>query len=547
MSASSSLLRKALIETGFLRHAQMVAAWRRRSPQLDALRQMRGQLGGRLRALRVPAATGTALLFGLDTVSGAALHSVMVTGSRLAGYEPVILLPARSALLEAAYGELGIKRFVFLEDYGHPGAAGEARVLLAAATTSEQLLQAESHGCRVGRAALSSLMRRIRKGRIPLRDPAVRAMAQVELTDSIAAAAIAARILADVQPQVVVFVDRGYTPTAQFFDLALTAGIPVFTWNAGHRDNILLLKRYGTANRDDHPMSLSSESWARLSTMPWEQDGWEKVLGELEFCYRSGQWFSEVGTQFNKSLMDATAVRARLGIAADRKVAAIFPHIFWDATFFWGTDLFPNYEEWFVETVRAAAANPHMDWLIKVHPANVTKDRRDNYHGEHSELTALREALPELPPNIRLLPADTDISTFSLFALMDYCVTVRGTVGIEAACFGIPTVTAGTGRFDRLGFTLDCDSAAEYLALLGRLHTVPGLSPEQIELARKFSHGVFLGRPLRLDSIAMGYVNDGAATLSVAFADTLPGTDVAELATWMRSGREDYLDERALP
>jgi hypothetical protein len=52
-----------------------------------------------------------------------------------------------------------------------------------------------------------------------------------------------------------------------------------------------------------------------------------------------------------------------------------------------------------------------------------------------------------------LLP-DTKISTLSLYRFADYGVTVRGTPGLEIACFGKPAFTAGTGTYAGLGFHL---------------------------------------------------------------------------------------------
>ena len=46
-------------------------------------------------------------------------------------------------------------------------------------------------------------------------------------------------------------------------------------------------------------------------------------------------------------------------------------------TFFYGTDLFGSYEEWFVETMKIACANPHVNWIVKIHPANIVKNVRD--------------------------------------------------------------------------------------------------------------------------------------------------------------------------
>ena len=44
---------------------------------------------------------------------------------------------------------------------------------------------------------------------------------------------------------------------------------------------------------------------------------------------------------------------------------------------------------------------------------------------------------------------------YSLFKNIDFGVTVRGTCGIEMPCFGLTTITDGTGRYFNLCFTKD--------------------------------------------------------------------------------------------
>jgi hypothetical protein len=549
-------VRDTLVKLRLLRLAQQArsifpvggAAYRE---QRRALANFKAEFGPGFQVIATPKTSrGTALLFGLDTISGVALHSVIISGFRQAGYEPTVVLEAQSYVLEEAYRSLGVKSFVFLERFSAPEAASGARRLIDGIAHSADFLALMEGNCRVGRAALSTFMRRRRRGEIDLSDPALRQPLEAELADSVAAAHISSAVMEQQRPSVVVFVDRGYTPTAQFFDQALAAGIPIYTWNAGHRDNILMLKRYSRTNCDSHPFSLSPDSWQRMKRIAWGPEQWGRVHAELESCYRSGQWFSEVGTQTNKQFLAPNEIRERLDLTPDRKVAGVFPHIFWDATFFWGTDLFESYERWFVETMRCAAASPDMDWLVKIHPANLVKDQRDGYRGEHSELAALRRISAELPRNVRLIPADSDISTLSLLSLIDYCLTVRGTVGMEAACFGIPVVTAGTGRYDRLGFTLDPATASEFRSLLSRLHEVPRMPPDQVELARRFAFGALLARPLPLDTIRMSYAADTRATLSVSYQGRRnpafePGGDVLSLAAWIVDGSEDYLADNS--
>ena len=81
---------------------------------------------------------------------------------------------------------------------------------------------------------------------------------------------------------------------------------------------------------------------------------------------------------------------------------------------------------------------------------------------------------------------------------MDYCLTVRGTIGIEAASFGIRVLTAGTGRYDHRGFTTDSETRETYLARIAAIETLPRLSAAEQELAERFAYGAFMLRPFAL-------------------------------------------------
>lgn len=158
-----------------------------------------------------------------------------------------------------------------------------------------------------------------------------------------------------------------------------------------------------------------------------------------------------------------------------------------------------------------------------------------------------------MPPHIQMLPADTDVSTLSLLRVTDYCLTVRGTVGIEAARLGIPVLNAGGGRYDQRGFTMDPRTVAEYLEIIGRLETVPPLSAEQQELADRFAYGYLLLRPLHLTSVSFRFTPGPAgeekrrieATARIELEnpeDWAGAPDIRAFADWVTTGRQqDFL------
>jgi hypothetical protein len=133
---------------------------------------------------------------------------------------------------------------------------------------------------------------------------------------------------------------------------------------------------------------------------------------------------------------------------------------------------------------------------------------------------------------------------------MDCCLTVRGTVGIEAARLGIPVLTAGVSRYTNLGFTVDSTSREEYLARLRRIEATPRLSEGQRELAERFAYGLFLLRPLTIESVGWdvpastvfnGTIDRQARIQIRTEGEWRQTAEMGALADWFASREEDFL------
>jgi hypothetical protein len=489
---------------------------------------------------------GTALIFGWSQFEYVLSETVIRKGFELAGFRVRVLTDPTPAV-RFIYSAFGCEQVEAFLRYCPLPNRGRAAKLLSAAASFADVVALEWCGVAIGKYASSSLMRQTRKGALDLDDPGLRRRIIEGLAASMAFVEGANKMIDSLEPGAVILVDRGYSPYGEVFDVCVNRSVPVYTWNVAHRDNTLMLKRYYPENRDAHPSSLSLESWAKLSAMPWGEQMRASLRQELAESYSSGEWYGEVGTQFGKKVWTQEQIVERLGLDRSRKTAIVFAHIFWDATFFWGEDLFRDYEDWFVQTVRAACANDRLNWLIKVHPANLVKDLRDGVTTEPSELMALRERIGKLPEHVKVIPADTDINTLSLLEAIDYCLTVRGTVGMEAALLGRTVLTAGTGRYDRHGFTVDSASIEEYLTRLESLETLPPPTESMRELAEKYAYGIFICRPLRLNCFNLSFAKDATASLvagcSARTAEELAAApEIVKIGEWLSSNEKDYLD-----
>ena len=176
-------------------------------------------------------------------------------------------------------------------------------------------------------------------------------------------------------------------------------------------------------------------------------------------------------------MKSADEIVGELGLDPAKKTAFVFSHVLYDATFWFGENLFDDYIVWLVETAKAAAANANVNWVIKLHPENVRRweETTGRYALENlEEYRLLVDLFPDgLPDHIRLMTPENDTSTLSLFEFADYALTVRGTIGLEFPCYGVPTLTAGSGGYSGRGFTLDSSTADEYLARLARIEEIP--------------------------------------------------------------------------
>lgn len=425
------------------------------------------------------------------------------------GYAVTIVFQGRNRMAERIFHSVLDVEFIYLDTYTSQLEESEivqqVEAILRRATTVQELLDVTVDNVRVGKNVLSWVARKLRVGSIDLGDSEHRSLIETTLGESVRALRGGRAIIAEIKPDMALFLERGYTPAGEIFDLCIAAGVNTIQWLGAPQSGYFLFKRYNKTNKAYHPLALAPASWQRIKEMDWPQRLDDMLMERLMSNYRSGAWFNRQKLQENKKFKSRTEIVSQLGIDPAKKIAVVFTHILYDTTFFYGESLFADYAEWLIETVREAIANPHLNWLIKVHPVNVWRSEMDGMPMEQLEATLLHDAFGELPDHVKIIPADTDINTFSFFEAIDYGLTVRGTVGMELPCFGIPTITAGSGRYSGNGFTIDPETPEEYRAILSELHLRPPLTNEEINLARRYAYGTFFLRPFPIDFFDFDY------------------------------------------
>lgn len=460
-----------------------------------------------LRGYAFPHFGRTALILAVDDglIYTIKLGALLASGLRFLEWRPVVVFRNRSSFLGRLYFEaFGIQDFVYLDDIEIEVVEREqcrqsAEAFMQGPLDLQTVKTWHFRESWIGPQIISTLSRVRFEGMIDLDNAEVRKLLASVLPGMLEHVLRAHKLVAKHPADLAIANEANYSIFAPLVDACIAHGMSVIQFIQPWKDDALIFKRLTIATRREQPASVDRATLSRLRGRPWTAGHEERLQQVLSDRY-SGRWYLQARNQMNTHRRNRAELIGKLSLEPTRKIAVVFSHVLWDANLFYGTDLFRDYGEWFVETVLAACANPNVNWLIKIHPANVWKRAYEEVSAEYAEVALIRGRIGVLPAHVTLLPADTDISTYSLFESIDYGITVRGTAGMELPCFGKPCLTAGTGRYSGLGFTVDSSTREEYLSRLANLHELPTMTEEEVVQAKWHAYTSFILRPWLMKS-----------------------------------------------
>jgi len=436
----------------------------------------------------------------------AKFHCLAAKAMQLRGYTPLIFTHSSSRFAHKYFRMFGIDRLVIWDEYVKQVVSpDEVQVLEEQLLPSTQdvptIMKVKFHGVEIGKHALSMTARRRVQGRLDLSDPQTWALFQKEFYRAVESVLAAGRFFDQNPVEKMLVRDLGYTPNGAIYETALLLGTDCVVYEQGQRRHTWILKRYTPETKGKHFFSLSDATWEKVKQQPWTSEDDARLEREFAGRYKPDSEDDTRRLMYGKRIKPPEEVRAQLGLDPSKKTAVIFSHVAWDAAFFYGTCLFDDFESWLYETVKFVASEcPQLNWIVKLHPLNAFKLQREIVR-EESEIRLLRTLMP-LPEHIKIMRADTDINTQSLFPLVDFVLTVNGTVGMEFPCYGIPAIVAGSGRYEGQGFTMDARTRDEYFSILKNLHDIPRLDAEARRLARKHFYTLVTRRQFSLEDVA---------------------------------------------
>ena len=159
------------------------------------------------------------------------------------------------------------------------------------------------------------------------------------------------------------------------------------------------------------------------------------------------------------------------------------------------------------------------------------------------ELKYIRKNFGKIPDHIRIVDENFPYSSFNLYELLDFCITVRGTTGLECALFKKPVITAGTGKYSNKGFTYDFTNKEGYLKTLKELPNLPNKNINYL-LAKKYSYYALIKKPFKIEFSDVKFEKDIAARLKnnikiKSYKEFINSNDVKILTNWIKSDKKD--------
>ena len=160
-------------------------------------------------------------------------------------------------------------------------------------------------------------------------------------------------------------------------------------------------------------------------------------------------------------------------LSDNKRIVLVASHAFSDAPHGASFNIyFKDYYDWLVNTVVMLSKINKYHVFVKEHPSSA-------YYGEKGSIDKILK--DNNLSNIYKIP--DDLSTLCLYDFVDCFITCCGTIGIEAACFGIPVITAAKGYYYGYGLDYNAENMASYKNLLNNIEKLKK-RPEIIDKAK---------------------------------------------------------------
>jgi hypothetical protein len=278
-----------------------------------------------------------------------------------------------------------------------------------------------------------------------------------------------------------------YVPQGPVAEAARAEGVRVVTWNPAYRKRCFVFSHGDTYHHTllDEPVA----NWENLRLTPEQDMALTAYLESRSIGSYDWIWFHD------RPNFDRDQIFARYGLRSDVPIIGLLTNVMWDAQLHYPANVFPGMLPWIIETIRYFGARPDLQLLIRIHPAEL----RGALPSRQRVDEEIRNAFPALPPNVAIIPPESDASTYVAMGACDTVIIYGTKTGVELTSVGIPVIVAGEAWIRNKGVTIDPATRADYFRVLDGLPLRRRMSQEDVARARRYAHHFFFRRMIPLE------------------------------------------------
>ena len=312
------------------------------------------------------------------------------------------------------------------------------------------------------------------------------ALFRLRMARNCSAASRALDLVASGEFDVVIVPNGSILEFGAVYQTARYLGRRVVTYEFGEQRGRMWLAQ------DDEVMRLDTHAlWKARGQDPLDE-GEMTALRELYAARRGGKLWAHFGRQWQAGeSQGALAVRQELGLDPSRPVALLCTNVVGDSLALRRAVFTDGMADWLARTVEYFASHSEAQLVVRVLPGELLG-------AGHPSAEIVREAVPELPRHVVVVPPESKVNTYDLIELAHVGLVYTTTVGLEMAMNGVPVIVAGKTHYRGRGFTCDPESAEEYLQMVAAQLARPAgqsLSDEQVQLAWRYAYRFFFDYP----------------------------------------------------
>lgn len=347
-------------------------------------------------------------------------------------------------------------------------------------------------------------------------------LADTELTQAVAARYLAGaltamtvvrRVFEQIQPVCSVAHHGIYVPQGVVGQVARDRGIRVVNWGPSYRNTTVIYSHGDTYHR-----TLMDEPTANWRQMLWTEMREQQIDEYLaERRQGKGDWSWMAGVA--EPIEQRDRLVSELGLDPAKPIIGLLTNVLYDANLFYQSNAFEDMLAWLFVTIDYFIDHSGLQLVIRIHP-----------HEHQSAMVVqcvgaeIKERYGTLPASIKVIPSESNYSTYALMALCR-AVLIYGTkTGVELAPTGVPVIVAGEAWIRNKGVTHDVSTREDYRDVLRQLPTMQRSSRDVVTLAKKFAYHFFFRRMIPLASLDPDA--DWPPRLRIhALSDLRPGKD----------------------